>query len=74
LNVLQEFLLTSGTNEAKTLLLRGLDKCNDLEMAVTLLNSKNAALETAARNWAKAHGYDVTSVQSSGSGATWGGK
>jgi hypothetical protein len=53
-------------------LIFALGRFNDKDMAVVLLNCGNPSLESAAKEWATQHGYEITTNSSSYAPAGWG--
>lgn len=69
-------LIQIGDEETQEELIDALWQFGDENMAVTYLNCGNPDLEEAAREWARDHGYLVTSLPAPGSsgGTVWGGQ
>jgi HEAT repeat protein len=65
-------LIELGDGSFVPLLVGALDRYGDATMAVAYLNCGEATLATAARRWASAHGYEVSSSFASNGSPRWG--
>jgi hypothetical protein len=66
-----DVLISIGEPGMEDLLVRTLNAHGDQQMAESYLNCGNDQLETAARAWADAHGYNVIARPGAG-GPKWG--
>lgn len=66
------FFIREGADDSIEVIAKAMEQHGDLRMAMVLLNSGNSSLESAARAWAAAHDYQVTTEQSSRRQVKWG--
>jgi len=68
-----KFFIQQGKAGSENLLIAALNEYGGTTMANKYLNSGNALLENAARDWAEAHGYDIEPYYGKMDGNSWGG-
>lgn len=66
------YYIRLGQAGTEGVLASALKKYGDKDMALDYLNCGNDALDTAARTWADAHGYEVYSQPGAYGGPQWG--
>ena len=67
-----KYFIARGDPEVEDALVWALRRFGDKSMATYYLNCGNETLEAAAREWAKANGYTIIPMPSSGGSGSWG--
>lgn len=70
--VYHEYFIAQGDPDSEEALVWALWRYGDSSMATYYLNCGNDTLEEVAREWAKANGYTIIPMPSSGGSGSWG--